>query len=166
MKWNTLASLYQYLTHHLYFGVPNSNGKGKNKLFDNTYNDKIRRNEAPYVQIADELVFMLWQESLNPKYRNNGHHRYQRSITLHELTDRLTGKWVNLPHPIEISRTVQAFLNRNGLKNRYERKKRSSKGSVYSCISYSQKNLDELVRTMIEIMEESSALYGKLSTFS
>jgi hypothetical protein len=126
--------------------------------FDKVYQGKIENKEYPFAQVADELVEILLEESLDPKYTNYKGD-FKRSITLRELKGRLEKRNVEMPHPIELSRTVQAFLNKYKLK--YEPKRRGHNGAVYSQITYSREKLDLMIKDMIRIMGDYSTLYEK-----
>jgi len=127
-------------------------------MFDKIYQRKRENKEYPLAQVSDELVKILLEESLDPKYTNykGG---FKRSITFHELKERLEKRGVEIPHSVELSRTVQAFLNEYKLE--YDPKKRSSNGAVYSQITYSREKLDLMIKCMIRIMGDDSVLCEK-----
>jgi len=131
----------------------------KEGRLEEVYWEKIENKEYPFSQVADELVKMLLEESLNSKY-SNYKKDFQRSITLNELRRKLGMRGVKIPSPIELGRTVQSFLNNNNLK--YEHQGRGSNGTVYRGITYSPKKLSELMKIMIGIMGKDSVLYEKV----
>jgi len=130
----------------------------KKGRFDETYWLKIKNKVYPYHHIADEIIAMLYEESLNEKYLNYTG-KFHRTIRANEIVTRLKdhGMIRRIPPLIEISRTIRGFLEHYHKSHRveYEHKKR---GYV---VNYSRNQLDVMIKDIINIVGDISLLYAK-----
>jgi hypothetical protein len=114
---------------------------------------RIENKEYPYHYIADEIITMLFEESLSEKYKNY-EGKFQRAIQGNEVANRLkTHLITKIPNNRQIGKTTAVLIKKFDIE--YEHVPRSYR------LFYSREELDKMIDYILKIMKEDSLLYQK-----
>jgi hypothetical protein len=114
---------------------------------------QIKNKEYPYHYIADEIITMLFEESLSEKYKNY-EGKIHRTIQGNEVANRLKAHGISkIPNNMQIGKTTYMLIKKFHIE--YEH---LTRGYI---LFYSREEVNEMKEYILKIMKEDSLLYVK-----